>query len=178
MKRIIAIAVIFAGVFVPSVYADRYAVDVPASGLSTFSPDSAGLGSYYVLQFDPPAGVTSRTLRHAFLEFFLDASAREVDSYTDNSPVLEVYALKSTFTGQLDPSQFMAQALPAVRNVAVGDERRVVVDITEIVRVYLEDSAENHGLIVGSLTGIRPGVFSIRTDKIGGSAVARVVLFD
>lgn len=178
MKKIITIAVIFAGMIVPSVYADRYAVDVPATGLSTFSPDSAGLGSYYVLQFVPPSGVTAQTLRHAFLEFFLDAAAREVDGYTDKSPVLEVYALKSTFTGQLDPSQFMAQTLPAVRNVAVGNERRVVVDITEIVRVYLKDPNKNHGLIVGSLTGMRPGVFSIRTDKIGGSAVARIVLFN
>ena len=178
MRRISTLTLILVGLLATSVNADRYTVNVSASGLSKYSPSNADLGDYYVLQFDPPGGLTTQTLKRAYLELYIDATARDVSGYADKSPLVEVYALKSAFTGQLDPSQFADQTIPAVRNVAVGSGRRVVIDITEIARSYLANPSRNHGLVIGSLSGLRTGVFSIRDDKLGGAAVARVTLFD
>ena len=178
MRRISTLTLVLVGLLATSVNADRYTVDVLTSGLSKYSPGNADLGDYYVLQFDPPVSLTEQTLKRAYLELYIDATAREVGGYTDKSPLVEVYALKSAFTGQLDPSQFADQTIPAVRNVAIGNDRRVVIDITEIVRSFLVKPSQNHGLVIGSLSGLRTGVFSIGVDKLGGAAVARVTLFD
>jgi hypothetical protein len=45
------------------------------------------------------------------------------------------------------------------------------------VRAYVADPAGNHGLIVGSLTGARDGLFTIRSGDFGPSTLGRITFF-
>ena len=114
---------------------------------------------------------------HAFLELAVDVDVREVSGYWDDSPLIEVFALTGTLSGEPDPSRFAEVNAPMARNVAVGENRRVVIDITEAVSEYLADPGSNHGLILGSLTRRRDGLFTVRTGSLGAGVVARVTYF-
>lgn len=174
-SALIAVAILMLG---SSVQADRFSVYVGANDVATYDAAEPGLGDYYVLHFQVPNRIRSNRLDHAYLELRFDVASREIDGYLEETPLLEVYALKSDFGGVIAPTQFEAQSVPTVRNVLVGEDRRVVIDITEIVRSYVEDPARNHGLIIGSLTGVRAGIFSIRAGGFPEGAVARITFFD
>lgn len=161
-----------------SAQADRFSVSVGARDVATYNAAETGLGDYYVVRFEVPDRVKSSGLDHAYLELYLDVGAREIDGYVEDTPLLEVYALKTDFGGTLTPEQFEAQSVPTVRNILLGENRRVVIDITEIVRAYIADPDKNHGLIVGSLTGARVGLFSITPDEFPDGALARITFFD
>ncbi len=158
--------------------AGRVSVYVTPADLSTYSPADATLGDYYVLQFEVPDEIKGQPVRWAFLELFCDVSAKEMSGYLNEAPLIEVYALSSTFSGTLDPSQFEPQTLPLVRNVAAGLNRRVVIDITEIVKSYIKNPAKNHGLIIGSLKGRRDGLFSVKSNSLGSGAVAKITFLN
>ena len=167
---VVAVSVITASV----AEARKLVLDVSSSSLSTYTASDPTLGDYYVLQFQVPRNLQATKLEFAILELYLDVSAIEKDGYLENTPTIEIYALGSEFSGELDASQVGAQTLSATHNVAVGSNRKMMLDITKIVRSYLQDPTKNHGLIIGSLTGTRDGVFSIRTDALGQGAVARI----
>ncbi len=54
--------------------------------------------------------------------------------------------------------------------------RRIRLDVTEIVRYLIDDPDRNHGLVVGSFRGQREGLFEIKTDVLPNDAVARLVI--
>ena len=138
-------------------------------------PDTT-LGPYYTISYAWPDGLTSRLLDRAILEVFLDVSARPREEFLNPSPLLEVYALTEPLTGAFDPGH-LERAGRALRPVAVGEGRRVVLDVTAIVRAHLEGRIENHGLIIGSLTGERDGAFTLRSGVLPQGAVGRLLLF-
>ncbi|MFQ5479487.1 MAG: hypothetical protein ACE5EO_12610 [Candidatus Krumholzibacteriia bacterium] len=152
--------------------AGKYVMHLTTGDLSKQKAAGESLGDFYILQFEMPS--TVRSIRRAYLELFVDASSRTIGGYTNDTPVIEVYALKGPFSGTLDPNQFEAQAVPVLGNVVAGGNKRVVLDITEIAASFLENPAKNHGLVIGSLTEDREGIFSIRNDAFNGQGVARI----
>ena len=50
----------------------------------------------------------------------------------------------------------------------------LLLDITDIVRSFLADPGSNHGLVVGSLSGSRAGLFTLKEGTIAPGVVARV----
>ena len=174
MSCVVAMAV---AVLVGSTLADRVSVSIPASALSTQTAATAGLGNYYVLDLPVPPGLSAGDVDHAFLEFVVDVAARNVAGYEDDAPVFEVYALSGSFAGPLSASEFVSTTIPMVRNVAVGENRRVVIDVTEAVKLYLATPSANHGLVLGSLTGRRDGLFTIRSNVTGMAGAAKLTVF-
>jgi hypothetical protein len=138
-------------------------------------PDTT-LGPYYTISYAWPESLTCSGLNRAILEVFLDASARPRDEFLNASPLFEVYALTEPLTGAFDPGR-LERTGRAVRPVALGEARRVVLDVTSIVRAHLEGRIENHGLIIGSLTGERDGAFTLRSGGLPEGAVGRILLF-
>lgn len=41
---------------------------------------------------------------------------------------------------------------------------------------YLDNPESNHGLILGSLTGVRNGLFTLKTGVLGEGVVARLIV--
>jgi hypothetical protein len=161
-----------------SASADRYTVNLGDAEIITVQDATPGLGDYFVLQLQPPEGISAQALRHAVLEVYVDASARVIEGYEEETPMFEIHALDGPMTAGLNPALFRAQSTPSVRNVVVGSARRVVIDITEIVRDHLIAPGSNYGIVMGSLTGARAGLFTLRDDRLGDAAKVRVSFFD
>jgi hypothetical protein len=156
-------------------HAKRISLNLSSADLTAQTPDDPGLGTYYVLNFRVPPGAAR--VQWAFLEFYVDVASRAREGMENQTPLFEVYPLKSAFSGEVDPAEFQAQDLPTTRHVVAGSGRRVVIDITEIVNSYAANPASNHGLIVGSLTGTRDGLFTIRSGDFGPSSLGRITFF-
>ena len=132
------------------------------------------LGDYYTLSVALPE-LHGRELLGAYLEFYVDADAIEVEGRANDAPSLDVFALAQAHQGAVSEAEFGAPAL-APGLVMSGESRRVVRDITGIVRGWFADPQSNHGLILGSLTGERDGVFTVKSGVLGDGVVARLIV--
>lgn len=147
-------------------------VAVTTSALSTYSAETQ---PSYVLSVSIPEELTGKRLDTALLEFYVDAALVE-SAEIEHSPSIDVRALTAAYSGSGDP-QFSVESGGASRPVEVGEQRKVVVDITGIVKAWIESPQSNHGLVIGSLRGSKAGDFSVRTDVLGGGKVATVTFF-
>jgi hypothetical protein len=134
------------------------------------------MGPYYTVSYELPAGLRIEDLERALLELSVDVRAKSRESYVNDAPVLEAYALTAPYAGVMD-ARILDLTSRAMRPVAVGDGRRVVLDLTNIVRAHLDGSRPNHGFIIGSLTGMREGDFRLRSGSLDLSTVARVHIY-
>ncbi len=150
--------------------------DLTASDFVTHSSTIEGYGPYYVMQLDLPPEI--ETVQQAWLEVYMDVSAREVEGWLDPAPLLEAYELETVLTGDPTPSDFVPAEVPITRIVSAGENRRIRLDITQIVRNTLESPAGNHGIVLGSLTNERFGVFDLKTGVFGATIVARVIIME
>ena len=143
-----------------TVRADRYAVTLNGNDIVAVSPVDTTLGNAYVSAVMIPEVLKEKKLLAAILELTVDVSACEVDGYLNDTPLLEVYALTGTMESGVDPEKFRTPS-PMRRNVRIGSNRRVRIDITQAVRRFVSDPLSNHGLVIGSLTARREGLFTI-----------------
>jgi hypothetical protein len=144
------------------VEAAKYQVNLGSDRVQKITPEEEGLGPYYVVTFEVPREAQGREIFRATLEVEMDVSARELtEGYTNESPVVEVFVITETFGEAFDPEE--AERLEEVeRNMAVGTGRRVRLDITRFVQDLVNNKRVNHGLVIGSLTGPRDGVFEVK----------------
>jgi len=151
--------------------AKRVTVDLTTSHLRTAAVmDQSG----YVLDVVIPEVLQGKELFGAYLELYVDADAVEVANQVNESPRLDIYALSSAVEETVGEQAVGTPAL-GVPNVVLGENRKVVRDISEIVRNYLSTPSSNHGLVIGSLSGSRDGRFTIASDVLGQGTVARLI---
>jgi hypothetical protein len=144
--------------------AERIAVAVDANSLTTITPQEEGLGNYYLLQIDVPEKLNGKEFLGAFLEFNADVAARSINDYINDTPVLEVYALSEDYGNELDPSKFNTNSLMR-RNIRSGNNRSIKIDIKKIVKDVMSNPQNNHGIMIGSLTNSRDGLFTIKSSN-------------
>jgi hypothetical protein len=154
--------------------AARHAVDLTAGDVTAYGASAGKAARYFSVKVPIPEVIRGKELYGAYVEMYVDVETVERDGPVNNAPVLEAFALESAVAGEVDEKQLGVPAF-GPRNVARGENRRVVLDVTDIVRAYLDDPASNHGLIIGSLTGIRDGRFTVKTGVLGRDAMARVI---
>jgi hypothetical protein len=162
MMKLVVMLVMLLVVMVNPVLADRYSVALTTEQFNTESAGIKGLGDYYLVKVEVPNIVKSRELLRVTLAISLDVSAREFNGYINEAPVLEGYALTGTMENGLEPEKFEVDS-PMRRNVALGTERHIRIDITSAVMKFMDDPSKNHGLVVGSLTNQREGIFQIKS---------------
>lgn len=161
-------------------------VSIGSGDVTTYNALEVEGPKYYKLAFQVPEGVDGNALESAVLEFFVDvasvtqgnfhwfdADSVEHVGYTAPTPLLEVYALKSPISGSIQDGQ-LEKSTMACTPVLVGENRRVVIDITSIVRSFVIDSGRNFGIVVGSFTGLREGDFTIKESAFQDGSRARV----
>lgn len=78
--------------------------------------------------------------------------------------------------GEVDPGQLQRPSA-MTRNVVVGDNRRVLVDITEFMRYNISQEIATPSLVVGFVRA-RDGVFRIREDAFGDGKPARLTIIE
>ena len=161
-----------------TVQAGRRSVYLDAAALTTFTPEDPALGAYYVLTFS--LSPEASKAKWVYVEFYVDVSAREHEDVNDPTSRLDVFALKQAegYNGSLEPAQFETLSAPMARPLAVGENRRVVIDVTEIVHRCAGEPAGTCALVIGSLTGSRDGLFTIKSGRLDRPGIARVTVFD
>jgi hypothetical protein len=143
-----------------AVNAERRVVNLASDAIETFEPADSMLGNFYTLRIDVPEGMSDRKLMKAILELTVDVSTVNRTEYVNETPVFEVYILTSTLAGTRDPVK-MEQSSPMRRVVRIGNDRTIRIDITGAVKSFLTNPDSNRGLIMGSLTNSRDGLFNI-----------------
>jgi hypothetical protein len=171
MKKLITIIAL--GCLVSAAHGAKHVTYLSTSDLTTYSHLSAARGSYYTLDFSVPQEVAGKEIYGAFLELYADVAGVARDTSSVSVPVLEVYALKSAFTGSINPSQF-ERSTGTVINVKPGTSERIVLDVTAAVVRAIKDPTKNHGLILGGLEGDREGTITLRSNVLGSGRVAKL----
>jgi hypothetical protein len=154
----------------------REFVLIASSDISAKTEEDTTIGQYYTVSYRLPANLQVSHVERAVLELYVDVRAKVRDDYRNEAPMLEVYALKSRFSGSVAPGELDA-AICSARPVARGRGRRVLIDITEIFRAHLSGRLNNNGIVVGTLTGARDGDFTILSNRLPGNAVGRLRIF-
>jgi len=162
------------GIVATASLAAKHTVALTASDVVAHTALAPAGATCYTVAIPLPESIKGKELFGAYLELYLDVDAVERNGLVNETPYFDVHALESAFAGTVEEKQFGAPAF-GPRNVVRGENRRVVLDITDIVEAYLDGSAANHGLIIGSLTGDRDGVFTVKSGLLDQGAVANLI---
>lgn len=157
-----------------SALARMVTVDVTRNDVRVHTPEDGTLGAYYTFGLAIPARLPAETFMQAYLELFVDATTTVDALAAGGIATLEVYPLRSVLSGDLQESDLRSASMK--RTVRLGQEQRVKVDISEHVRYLLGHPSDNFGLAVGSLSGQRLGVFTLKHGVLGPGVVARVTI--
>jgi hypothetical protein len=149
---------------------------IARQSIATHNETDETLAQYYTVLYALPAGLNEAQLQRAILEVYVDVGAKARDGYLNEAPVLEVCALSTPYAGAIS-EETLVLATRAMRPVSLGGDRRVVIDITEIVRANLKGETGNNGIVLGSLTGRRDGDFSILSGKFDNGATAQLRIY-
>jgi hypothetical protein len=144
--------------------------------VTTHAEVDTTMGPCYTVSYELPAGLQAENLERALLELYVDVRAKSREGYVNDAPVLEAYALTAPYAGVMD-ARILDMTSRTMRPVAVGDGRRVVLDITRVVSRRLDGQEADYGFIIGSLTGMREGDFRLLEGRAGPGVVARVHLY-
>jgi len=148
------------------------------SDVTTYVPEDTTLGEYHFVELAIPAGVTEGNLLAVFLECYLDVDVRAAQvvvgestvEYKEPAPVLQVYPLTEAWSGTVEGESLDEDAGERI-TVRAGEDRRVRIDITRMVKGFLRNPSGNHGFVIGSLTNDRSGLFGMSDDFGGGNKV-------
>ena len=166
------ISLILASSIAVVVSAKSITVEISAQAVANGASDERG--AYYVFELEVPEEVIGKRLDTVLLEFYVDVAADE-EIEIDYTPSVEVFPLTASLQVGRAPS--FSTSHPSTRPILVGEGRRVTVDITDIVKAWIESPPTNHGLIMGSFRGPRPGQLQLRSDVIGGGNVMKATFF-
>lgn len=169
--------------------AGKRVIAISSSSLTTRLDNETNEVDYYVLDVPAVSGLQGKQIFGAVLELYADVSARTEtlqvalpDStdveyiYQDEEPVLEIYALPSSYQGSID-LQTLRENPVSQQGVLPGSGRRIRVDIGPLLARFIANPNLNHGLVLGSLSGRRTGIFEIDTDGHGAGTVAKLTIF-
>ena len=181
MRRLAMISAMFTVLILGTAAAptdpDRHVILIQPGDVELHAEVDSTLGSYYTISYSLPEGISGEELDRALLEVYVDVSAKlRGEGYTNEAPVLEVYALTQPFAGSLN-LEILDRSSRVVRPVGADAERRVVVDVTSIIRSHLSGAIQNNGLIIGSVTGMREGEFILSSGKLPQGAVGKIVIY-
>jgi hypothetical protein len=130
-------------------------------------------GECYIVKFDLPADLAGKRLDGVFIDFVVDASPRSEDE-AEATRLVGVFPLTAEPTGAT--LQYESD-IPSVHPIAMGEDRRVRVDITGIVNGWIANPSSNHGLVIGALTGPDVGTVSLASAGLGPATAVRVTFF-
>lgn len=185
MKEFLAISVFSIAVCsVAGVAWSGKTVELRSRDVSVREAVASEVGPYFVMDIDVPEGLSGERLAGAILEFMVDADTRVDTTWVEDAdtlravvhstpvPMVEVYALASS-SGSAQDRENWNEAMSFPVPVGVGSDKMVRIDITRLVKHLIENPSENHGIVVGSLTGERFGLFTLQ-EHFGAGVVARI----
>lgn len=141
----------------------------------TLTTGTSDRGTYHVVDLAIPEEIAGKRLDTVMLEFYVDVAANEELEMEGFVPSIEVYPLSEAV--QVGRAPRFTSSYPTSRPVALGEGRRVTVDITDIVKGWIESPSTNHGLVIGSFSGPVVGDLDVRDDVIGNGTAIQATFF-
>lgn len=160
----------------PVARSGRTLIAIRSADVTARADADTSIGRYLTLSYQLPAGVQASQIDHATLEIYLDVRSKSRDGYVNEAPVVEAFALREPFAGTVNLG-VLDERTRSRRPVARGHAKRVLLDITGMVRAHLDHTLDNDGIILGSLTGMREGDFRLVSGRLPPPAVARVRIY-
>jgi hypothetical protein len=157
-------------------YGGERVILLDSNDVRATSPRDSTSAQSYVITFAIPQGIVRDQVHRAVLEFFADVMGHDTEAYQSESVLVEVYGVDGPVTGEVDPGQ-LRRPSAMTRNVVVGENRRVLVDITEFLRYNILQEIATPSLVVGFVRA-RDGVFRIREDAFGDGKPARLTIIE
>lgn len=186
MFRLTMVSLILGIAASPALAFDHATVTISSANLTTFETREDDRGDYYLLRFQVPEAMSGKDMDAVILELYVDAGAfgRRADLYenagpgqptafVNNAPVLEVFLPRASYQGGVDGDALDLSARVS-EPIVLGEGKRVMIDVTKLVRGIVAGTQSNHGLVLGSITGMREGDFSILSGVVGSGAVAKL----
>ena len=87
IKSIIFISALLISVTAQIVLADKYTVELGTEEFNTVSPNDTTLGNYYVAKVELPNVIEGKELFRAILELTVDVAAKEIEGFTNETPM-------------------------------------------------------------------------------------------
>jgi hypothetical protein len=172
MKQAFLLAMILLGVAVGSAIARQATIAIPMQQLSTFSGDR---GAFYIVNVAVPEDVNGKRLDSVVMELSVDVEPMTpADSVS--TPIVGVYPLTQSYNGGGAAPTF-EDVVPSARPIALGQSTVVRMDITDIVKGWIESAASNHGLAIGSLTGPEVGNVTLNSTLPRSDSAVRITFF-
>lgn len=164
-----------------TVSAERTVQWLTSEDVTSYAPNDESLGDYVYLTFEVPESVVLANLLGVTLEVYFAVDTRSMSvgvgeqTVEVESPMstLQVFPLTSAWTGGLD-EESLDQSGSIKIPVAPSQGKLVRIDITRLVRDFLREPSSNRGLVIGSLTQSRLGLFTLQ-DTFGEGKKARIV---
>jgi hypothetical protein len=157
-----------------SASAKNVTITVPIGDVET---RTGARGGYYLVDFAVPKDVIDKRLDTVLLEMAVDVSATSLEDSVA-SPVVGVFPLRqSVATSGPGATPVFDTDAAAVRPVVIGENRKLTMDITDIVKGWIAAPATNHGLVIGTLTGPDVGTVSMKSATLGPGTAVRVTFF-
>lgn len=156
--------------------AEKTSVMIRANDVAARSEQDPTIGQYYTIQYALPEKLTGQQVERAILELYVDVRAKAREDYVNQAPTLEVYAPTEALTGGVEIESLDGETR-AGRPVALGEGRLVRIDVTKIIRAHLSGALENDGLVIGSLSGMREGDFTVIENRFPDGAAARLNIY-
>lgn len=157
-------------------YGGERVILLDSSDVRATSPRDSTSAQSYVITFAIPERMGCDRVHRAVLELYADVAGYDTDAYQSESVLVEVYGVDGLATGEVDPGQ-LRRPSAMTRNVVVGDNRRVLVDITEFMRYNISQEIATRSLVVGFVRA-RDGEFRIREDAFGDGKPARLTIIE
>jgi len=159
-----------------AVHPRKISVMTRGADASAHAGPGTTIGQYYTVHYELPDDLTSEWVERAVLELYVDVRAKTRQDYVNEAPVLEVYAPTEALAGGVDVKN-LDIATRAGRPIALGERRLVRIDVTRIVRAHASKALDNNGLVVGTLSGMREGDFTIVANILADGAIGRLTIY-
>lgn len=181
------LCVILLGLFVPiAAFGGHTVVTIPSANMTTYQTQEEDRGDYFMLEFRVPSAVSGKDMDAIILELYVDASAysRRADLYenaapgkpeafVNDAPTLQVFVPKSSYQGGVDAGALDLD-LRVSEPILVGEGKRMLIDVTRLLQGVVAGTETNYGLVLGSITGMRDGNFTILSGSVASGAVAKI----
>jgi hypothetical protein len=139
-------------------------------------------GEFYVVNVSIPGDIAGKRLDSVFIEFAVDATFLSLEDSVV-SPVVGVYPLRQSFSGGVGDAPghgaepVFESVVPSARPIHLGENRVLRMDVTDIVKGWMDEPTSNHGLVIGALTGPEVGRVTLRDTVPGSDHAVRVTFF-
>jgi hypothetical protein len=153
-------------------------VSIPMQQVSALSGAN---GPFYIVKVALPEDIVGKRLDSVIMEFAVDAEQLSLEDSVA-TPMVGVFPLTQAYSAGaradgVDTAPTFEGVVPSARPIALGERSVVRMDITDVVKGWLDEPASNLGLVIGALTGPKVSTVTLNPTLPKSDFAIRVTFF-